>query len=145
MATNFNQVVLAGHLSADPETRYLADGACISKFNIAYNRTWKSADGKDGNEVSFIDCVAWGRVGELIGQTLKKGSPILISGRIKQESWKDKKTQENRSRIVVVVETFQYVGPKNGQSQKPAAAVKEKSPEPHDGDCGDFGDDDVPF
>jgi single-strand DNA-binding protein len=110
MAKGFNKVILMGNLTRDPETRTTPNGQNVTNFSIAVNRTWKGADGAQQEQVSYINCVAWGKPGEVIAQYLTKGNPILVSGRLDQRSWDDKETGQKRSVVEVVVEDFNFVG-----------------------------------
>src|ERR1043166_138243 len=106
---NFNKVILAGNLTRDPELRYTPKGTAIAKIGLAINRTWKTETGETKEEVTFVDIDAFGRQAETIGQYLKKGRPILIEGRLKLDQWDDKQTQQKRSRLGVVLESFNFL------------------------------------
>lgn len=106
----FSKVIIAGNLTRDPETRTTPNGATVVSFTVAVNRVYKDSSGEQREDVSFIDCSAWGKVGELIAQYRKKGSAILISGRLDQRSWDDKETGKKRSRVEVVTEDFNFLG-----------------------------------
>lgn len=110
MAKGFNKVILMGNLTRDPETRNTPSGQSVTNFSLAVNRTWKGADGQQNEDVSYIDCVAWGKPGEIIAQYLGKGRAVLVSGRLDQRSWDDKDSGQKRSKIEVVVEDFNFVG-----------------------------------
>src|SRR5687768_11135365 len=106
----FNKVILAGNLTRDPELRYTPSGTAIAKFGLAINRKWKDAQsGEMKEEVTFIDVDAFGKTAETIGNFLKKGRPILIEGRLKLDQWDDKQTQQKRSRLGVVLESFNFL------------------------------------
>lgn len=113
MAKGFNKVVLMGNLTRDPEVRSLQNGQSVTNFGLAVNRTWRDQDGNTQENVSFIDCVAWGKAGEIIAQYVQKGRPLLVSGRLDQRSWEDKEGQK-RSKVEVVVEDFNFVGGGSG-------------------------------
>jgi single-strand DNA-binding protein len=106
---NFNKVILMGNLTRDPELRYSNSGKAIGKIRIAVNREWKDKSGESKKETSFFDCTSFGKAAELISQYTEKGSPLLIDGRLKQESWETDQG-EKRSKIVVIIENFQFVG-----------------------------------
>lgn len=110
MAKGFNKVILMGNLTRDPETRTTPNGQTVTNFSLAVNRTWKGADGQQNEDVNYIDCVAWGKPGEIIAQYLGKGRAVLVSGRLDQRSWEDKESGGKRSKIEVVVEDFNFVG-----------------------------------
>ncbi len=106
----FNKVVLMGNLTRDPETRTTNGGQTVTRFGLAVNRSWRGADGQTQEAVSFIDCVAWGKPGEIIAQYVQKGRGLLVSGRLEQSSWEDKETGGKRSKVEVVVEDFNFIG-----------------------------------
>ncbi len=108
MAKGFNKVILMGNLTRDPEVRTTPSGQSVTNFSIAVNRSWKGADGNQQESVSYIDCVAWARIGEVIAQYMQKGRPILVSGRLDQRSWEQ--DGQKRSKVEVVVEDFNFVG-----------------------------------
>lgn len=109
MAKGFNKVILMGNLTRDPETRTTPNGQSVTNFSLAVNRTWKGADGQQQESVSYIDCVAWGKPGEIIAQYVQKGRPILVSGRLDQRSWDDKESGQKRSKVEVNIEDFNFI------------------------------------
>ena len=108
MAKGFNKVILMGNLTRDPEVRTTPNGQSVANFSLAVNRSWKGADGNQQESVSYIDCVAWARTGEVIAQYMQKGRPILVSGRLEQRSWEQ--DGQKRSKVEVIVEDFNFVG-----------------------------------
>jgi single-strand DNA-binding protein len=152
---SFNKVILMGNLTRDPELRYTPKGTAIARIGLAVNRVWTTETGEKKEEVTFVDCDAFGKTGETIGQYLKKGSPVLIEGRLRLHTWEDKNTKQKQSKLRVDVETFKFVGPANhGESEggapaaprpaRPAAAPSAPAAEPVEGD-GPPESDDVPF
>lgn len=118
MSLNLNQVIIAGNLTRDPEIRTLTESRMVTHFTIANNRRWKGNDGVQHEEVNFIDCEAWARTAEMVGQYLTKGSPCIVIGRLKQDSWTDKEGGGKRTKLKVVVENVQFVSgrPKSDDS-----------------------------
>lgn len=117
---NVNIVILAGNLTRDVELRYSPKGTPVASFGVAVNRKWKDDAGELKEEVSFFDCVAWGRTAETIAQYFKKGGSILVQGRLKQESWDDKQDGRKRYAVKVIVESFNFVGDAAGSGERPA-------------------------
>ena len=150
---NFNKVILMGNLTRDPELRYTPKGTAIAKIGLAINRKWKSESGEMKEETTFVDVNAFGKTAETIGQYLKKGRPILIEGRLRYETWEDKQTKQKRSKLGVVLETFQFLDSGGGRgdggdasaapSSRPAAGAA-PAPETAEADAPPEGDD-VPF
>lgn len=145
MAKGFNKVILMGNLTRDPETRTTPSGQSVTNFSLAVNRTWKGQDGQTNEDVSYIDCVAWGKPGEIIAQYLGKGRAVLVSGRLDQRSWEDKETGGKRSKVEVIVEDFNFVGDgqgggagnSGGYSSSNSAASSKKADEPQIEDVND--------
>ena len=113
MARGFSKAIIVGNMTRDPELRSTPSGAQVCSFTVAVNRNYKDGSGDNKEQVSFLDCSAWGRSGEIIAQYAKKGSGILVSGRIEQRSGEDKEGQK-RSRVEIVVEDFNFIGGGNG-------------------------------
>ena len=106
----FSKAIITGNLTRDPELRNTPNGANVCSFSVAVNRTYRDASGEQKEDVSFIDCSAWGKLGEMIAQYAKKGTGVLVSGRLDQRSWEDKTTGTKRSRVEIVVEDFNFTG-----------------------------------
>lgn len=107
---SFNQVILMGNLTRDPQLKYLPSQTALAEFGIAASRKFKTQAGEDREEVLFADCSAFGKTGELINQYFRKGKPIFVVGRLKYDSWEDKNGGGKRSKITVAVDSFQFVG-----------------------------------
>jgi len=149
---SFNKVILAGNLTRDPELRYTPKGTAVARITLAVNRTWKSETGEMKEEVSFVDVDVWGRQAEVIAQYMKKGRPLLVEGRLKQDTWEDKNTKQKQSKLKVVLESFSFIDSNRGDAggaapsapraaAAPVAATAE-APEP---DSPPHEGDDVPF
>ena len=146
----FSKAIITGNLTRDPELRTTPNGANVCSFSVAVNRVYKDASGEQKEDVSFIDCSAWGRLGEMINQYAKKGSGVLVSGRLDQRSWEDKTTGSKRSRVEIVVEDFNFTGGRSdgaaGASNFGASSSSEPTSEPIPADDGAEIDlSDVPF
>ncbi|MBP5648263.1 single-stranded DNA-binding protein [Candidatus Saccharibacteria bacterium] len=111
----FSKAIITGNLTRDPELRTTPNGASVCSFSVAVNRVFKDSNGEQKEDVSYIDCSAWGRLGEMISQYAKKGSGVLVSGRLDQRSWEDKNGGGKRSRVEIVVEDFNFVGGPRGE------------------------------
>lgn len=111
---SFNKVMLMGNLTRDVEIRHTSGNTAVGKFGIAVNRKFKTQSGEQREEVTFVDCEAWGRTAEVIAQYLNRGSPIFIEGRLKLDQWEDKNGGGKRSKHLVVVENFQFINAGQG-------------------------------
>ena len=132
MSRGFSKAIIMGNLTRDPELRRTPSGAQVCGFSVAVNRTFKDSSGQQQEAVSFIDCSAWGKAGEIIAQYAKKGSGIMVSGRLDQRSWEDKEGQK-RSRVEIVVEDFNFIGSSGARSISPDGGGNTGS------DAGDAG------
>lgn len=146
----FSKVVLAGNITRDPEMRATPSGAQACNFSLAINRVYRGSDGTNQEQVSYIDCVAWGKPGETIAQYTRKGSGIIVSGRLEQRSWEDKNSGQRRSRTEVVVEDFSFIGGGNasggngGGSYSGGSSKKADKSAPAETAEEDFAPDDMP-
>ena len=120
---NYNKVILMGNLSQDPEYKEISSTNRVTNFTIAVNRTWTGPEGQEGEEVSFIDCMAYGGLSKTIADHFSKGRPIFVEGRLKQEKWTDKDTGKKQSRVRVVVESFIFVDAKKSSNAKLISAA----------------------
>jgi single-strand DNA-binding protein len=123
---SFNKVILIGNLTRDPELRYTPKGTAVAKIGLAVNRQWKTETGEKKEEVTFIDVDVFGRTAENVGQYVKKGSPILVEGRLKLDTWEDKQTNQKRSKLGVVAETVQFLG--SGEKRQAAPGKDDQDP-----------------
>ena len=112
MATDLNRVLLIGRLTRDPELKQTGTGTSYCRFGIANNRNF-TQNGERKEEVSFFNCVAWGRQAEVINQYCRKGKQVAIEGRLKQSSW-DGQDGKKQSSVDVVVESLQMLGAAGG-------------------------------
>lgn len=121
---SFNKVVLLGNLTRDPETRYTTGGTAVCTLSLAMNHVWYDKQNKKCEEVTFVEVDCWGRTAEIAGEYLGKGKPVLIEGRLKQETWADKETGKNRSKLKIVCESLQLLGGRDAGSggSRPAAS-----------------------
>jgi single-strand DNA-binding protein len=146
---NYNKVILIGNLTRDPELRYTPKGTAVAKIGIAVNRSWRTESGETKEEVTFVDVDAFGRQAETLGQYMKKGRPIMIEGRLKYDTWEDKQTNQKRSKLGVVLESFQFLdyGGRGSDEGAPAPARGKAAPaQPPAADSADEPpSDDVPF
>jgi single-strand DNA-binding protein len=111
---SFNKVLLMGNLTRDPQLKYLPSQTAVVEFGIACNRKFRTANGEDKEEVTYVDITSFGKQAEVINQYFQKGKPIFIEGRLKFDSWEDKQGGGKRSKLTVVVENFQFVGGRDG-------------------------------
>lgn len=114
MSSHFNQVILLANTCRDVELSYTPKGTAVGNFSVAVNRKWKNESGDLMEEVTFLDCVAFGRTAETLAQYVKKGHAVHLVGRLKQDVWDDKTTGQKRSKIKVIVESFTFLNQRDG-------------------------------
>lgn len=149
----FNKVILAGNLARDIEIRYLQSGTAVASTAIAVNRKFKAASGEMKDETMFIDITFWGRTAEIANQYLRKGSQVLVEGRLTLEQW-TATDGSKRSKHTIAVETLQMLGGKeasqgnnNGSYAAPSATTAQPAPQeqPQSIPEIDINDDEIPF
>ncbi|MBU6408772.1 MAG: single-stranded DNA-binding protein [Verrucomicrobia bacterium] len=149
---SFNKVILMGNLTRDPELRYTPKGTAIARIGLAVNRSWKTDTGESREETTFVDIDAWSQQAETIAKHLRKGSALLVEGRLRLDQWDDKQTGQKRSKLVVVCENFRFVGPAPARDDAAAEPPRERPPAaaaapptPAESAPESPADDDVPF
>ena len=111
---SFNKVILLGNVTRDPELRYISNGTAVTDIGLAVNDRRKNATGEWVEETTFVDVTLWGRTAEIAGEYVTKGSPLLIEGRLKLDTWE--KDGKKNSKLRVVGERMQLLGSRPGSS-----------------------------
>mgnify|MGYP001610445333 CR=1 FL=1 len=151
MAKSLNKVQLIGNLTRDPELRYTPNGQPVCSFGIATNRNWNTDTGEKKEEVEFHNIIAWGKLGELCSQYLKKGRKTYVEGRIATRSWTGQDGQQkNRTEIVIndmlILDSKRAEGESAGTpSSEPKAAPKQDEPAQQVPSNDIVSPDDIPF
>lgn len=160
MARSFNQVVLMGNLTRDPELRTTPNGQSVCSFSLALNRRYRGSDEEWKEATDFIDIVAWGNLGERVAQYLQKGRACLVNGRLQSSSWEQ--DGKKRSKVEVVAQDVTFLGgpgagPAVGDEDRtivaepaPAGKKSPKAKKSEEVEIEDIGDepinlDDIPF
>ena len=110
-----NKAIVIGNLTRDPELRSLPSGIKVCTFSVATNRVWKDKNGARQEAADYHNIVVFGRQAETIAQYMKKGSSILVEGRMQTRSWDDKTSGEKKYRTEIVADRTQF-GPKGSGS-----------------------------
>ena len=150
-----NKVILIGNLGRDPETRYLPSGDAVTNISIATSEKWKDKGGEQQEHTEWHRIAFFGKLAEIAGEYLKKGSPVYVEGRIRTRKWQDKYSTE------IVADRMQLLGSRSGGSagsepmaREPATATAGAGggagvAKPQQGKKGggafDQMDDDIPF
>lgn len=98
-----NCVTIVGNVTRDPELAFTTSGMALAKFGLAVNRRWQKGDEWE-EKVSFFDVIAWGKLGENVAETLSKGNRVIVMGRLDQQTWEDKESGGNRSKVELIAE-----------------------------------------
>ncbi len=148
MARGVNKAIILGSLGQDPDIRYTAGGAAVANISIATNEQWKDKESGEMQErTEWHRVVFFGRLAEIVGEYLRKGSQVYVEGRIQTRKWQDKEGKD-RYTTEIVANEMQMLGSKSGGT----AASFDQSPQPQQsapatsgGSSNDDFDDDIPF
>ena len=122
---SFNKVILLGNVTRDPELRYIANGTAVTDIGLAVNDRRKTATGEWVEETTFVDVTLWGRTAEVAGEYVTKGSPLLIEGRLKLDTWE--KDGKKNSKLRVVGERMQLLGGRQGDGRQGDGGARPKA------------------
>ena len=112
---SFNRVILMGNITRDPELRFLPSNMGVLDLGLAVNDRYQDKQsGEWTDRANFIDCTAFGKSAESISKFFKKGSPILIEGKLRYETWEDKQSGQKRSKVKVIIDQWNFVESKSG-------------------------------
>jgi single-strand DNA-binding protein len=156
-----NKVILIGNLGRDPETRYSPDGAAMTNISLATTSQWKDkATGEKREETEWHRIAFFGRLAEIAGEYLRKGSQVYIEGRLRTRKWQDKESGQDRYSTEIVADVMQMLGSRQGggmpaddesrparaasPAPRAAASGKPAAKDSAGGGVADL-DDDIPF
>lgn len=147
-----NKAILIGNLTRDPELKSLPSGIKVCSFSLATNRVWKDKSGARQESADYHNIVVFGRQAETVAQYMKKGSSILVEGRMQTRSWDDKNSGEKKYRTEVIADRTQF-GPRAGASTGGSGAGGQTAPQKNGGDEidsieypeEDINPEDIPF
>ena len=129
---SYNKVIIMGNVTRDPDLKRLDSGTSVCDIGVAINESWKDKEGNPREQTTFVDVVAWARQAETCAEYLRKGSPVLIDGRLQLDEWE--KDGEKRSKMRVRADRVQFLGGKPSET----GAAKDES-------GTDSGVDEMPF
>ncbi|OIO39695.1 MAG: single-stranded DNA-binding protein [Candidatus Omnitrophica bacterium CG07_land_8_20_14_0_80_50_8] len=113
---SLNKVLLIGNLTRDVELRYVPSGSAVANFTLAMNRVYKLQTGEKKEEVSFVKVIVWGRMAEVCGEYLSKGSPVFVEGRLQSRSW-DGADGQKRNVLEVIALNVQFLKGRQGPAK----------------------------
>lgn len=128
MTRGLNKVMLIGRLGHEPEMRYTPSGRPLTKFQLATNRSWTTADGEKKTETEWFNIVAWGKLAEICNQYLKKGQQVYIEGRLHTRRWQDEDGTDHSSVEVIGQEMIMLDG-RSSEKEPDSTEVSESEEE----------------
>lgn len=150
MARGINKVILVGNLGNDPDIRYTAGGAAVANISVATTDSWKDKEsGEQQDRTEWHRVVFFGRLAEIVGEYLRKGSQVYLEGRLQTRKWQDK-SGNDRYTTEIVANEMQMLGGRGGgmgNNDQAPSPMSESSPDSSSAPAADndFVDDDIPF
>jgi single-strand DNA-binding protein len=147
-----NKVILIGNLGRDPETRYMPDGGAVTNVSIATTETWKDKNGEKQEKTEWHRVAFFGKLAEIAGEYLKKGSQVYVEGRLQTRKWQDKDGQDKYT-TEIIADRMQMLGSRQGMGggdrdpggeRESRPAAKPAGAKPAGSKFDDF-EDDIPF
>lgn len=129
-----NRILMMGHLTRDPQLSYLPSQTPVVEFGLASSRKFKKQDGTTAEDTCFVECRLFGKRADVVNKYFKKGSPMLVEGRLQYQTWE--KDGQKRSKHIIFVENFEFIGKPEKSEPATGAATGAEPPIP---------DDDIPF
>ena len=145
-----NKVILIGNLTRDPELKAIPSGNKVCTFGLATNRVYKDSNGVRQEKTDFHNIVVWGKTAENVAQYMKKGSQILVEGRMETRSWDDQATNTKKYRTEVIADTIQFGSKNTGNSTPNTNSSPKQAEEKEEMDVIEYPDEqinaeDIPF
>jgi single-strand DNA-binding protein len=145
-----NKVILIGNLGRDPETRYMPDGGAVTNISIATTETWKDKAGEKQEKTEWHRVAFFGKLAEIAGEYLKKGSQVYVEGRLQTRKWQDKDGADKYT-TEIIADRMQMLGSRQGMGggereapPREGAPAKAAAAKGGASKFDDFGDD-IPF
>lgn len=132
MAISVNTVVIGGNVTRDPQVRFLANETCVANFGVAVNETWKNKAGEKQEKCTFVEIEVWQKTAELCGQYLHKGDPVLVEGKLTQDTYEDKDGKK-QTKTRVKADRVHFLGSKRegaDRDENKAVTVKPTKADP---------------
>ena len=144
-----NKAIIVGNLGKDPEVRYMPDGGAITNISVATTDTWKDKAGEKQEKTEWHRVAFFGKLAEIAGEYLKKGSQVYLEGRLQTRKWQDKDGQDKYT-TEIVADRMQMLGARSGGGaggDMPSGGSGGGAPQKPSGAGGKFDDfpDDIPF
>lgn len=137
MGRSVNKVIILGRLGKDPVVRSTPSGAEVAQFSVATETSYKDKSGEWQKNTDWHDCVAWGKLADVVKQHTQKGSQIYLEGRLQTRSWDDKQSGQKRYKTEIIVGELCLLGEKRERLQSAESSYADPASE--------IADDDIPF
>lgn len=137
-----NKAIVIGNLTRDPELKSLPSGIKVCSFGMATNRVWKDKNGARQEAADFHNIVVFGRQAETVAQYMKKGSSILVEGRMQTRSWDDKESGQKKYRTEIIADRTQF-GPRSGGAGSTPSKVEGKEAVPEEVNTIEYPEEDI--
>lgn len=125
----YSKTMIIGHLGADPEMRYLADGKPVTNFSVATSQTWKDQAGQPQEKTTWFRVAAWGKLGEICNEYLRKGAQVYVEGTVSAHAWVGKDGAPACG-LELKADEVRFLGKKEGGATAPP--TDKASPKPPD-------------
>jgi single-strand DNA-binding protein len=123
-----NKVIIVGNLGRDPETRYMPEGGAITNISVATTDKWKDKNGEMQEKTEWHRVAFFGKLAEIAGEYLKKGSQVYVEGRLQTRKWQDKDGNDKYT-TEIVAQQMQMLGSRQGMGGAAPAAGEREAPE----------------
>jgi len=145
-----NKVILIGNLTRDPELKAIASGNKVCTFGLATNRVFRDSNGNRQEKTEFHNIVVWGKTAENVATYMRKGSQVLVEGRIETRSWDDQATNSKKYRTEIIADTIQFGNKSTGGAPASSNTNAPKKEEEEELDTIEYPDEqinaeDIPF
>lgn len=124
--SSVNKAIILGRLGKDPETRYMADGKAVTNFTLATSETWKDKSGEKQEKTEWHNCTVYGKLAEVVGEYLRKGSQAYVEGKIQTRKWQDKEGKDRYATEIIVNELTMLGGKSDAKEPQQAKPVKQQ-------------------
>lgn len=149
MARGVNRVILVGNLGQDPEVRIMPNGSAVANFSVATSESWKDKQtGEQKDRTEWHRVVVFGKLAEIAGEYVKKGTQVYLEGQLQTRKWQDQSGQDRHTTEVVINTiggTLQILGPRSDDANQQQSQQPLNRPAPKDEPPTDFDDDSIPF
>jgi len=153
MSSGFNQCSFIGNLGNDPEVKYTASGTTVATISLGVSEQWKNKEGEKQERTEWVRATAFGKLGDIIGEYLKKGNLVFIQGKMRTDKYTDKDGVEKYATKIIIDEMKMLGGKRDDgdraeRQERPRqeSAPRHEAPPAKSNDfADDFADDDIPF